>query len=48
MEVMCGPLLQSLQNRLELNKLRVAKLQQEKEHLENELDHIQHPQITLS
>ena len=47
MEVICGPQLQSFENRLELNKLRAAQLQKEKEDLEKELDSIQKPHMIM-
>ena len=38
MEVMCGPLLQTLENRLQVNLKRTAALEAEKETLEREMD----------
>jgi len=38
MEVMCGPLLQTLENRLQVNLKRTAALEAEKETLEKEMD----------
>lgn len=38
MEVMCGPLLQTLENRLQVNLKRTAVLEAEKETLEREMD----------
>ena len=38
MEVMCGPLLQTLENRLVMNLNRTTKLEEEKESLQKELD----------
>ena len=40
MEVMCGPLLQTLENRLQVNLKRTAALETEKEALEKEVDKI--------
>ena len=37
MEVMCGPLLQTLENRLQVNLKRTAALETEKEELEKEV-----------
>ena len=37
MEVMCGPLLQTLENRLQVNLKRTAALETEKETLEKEV-----------
>ena len=37
MEVMCGPLLQTLENRLQVNLKRTAALETEKETLEEEV-----------
>ena len=38
MEVMCGPLLQTLENRLQVNLKRTAALETEKETLEREME----------
>ena len=38
MEVMCGPLLQTLENRLQVNLKRTAALESEKETLEREVE----------
>ena len=40
MEVMCGPLLETLENRLQVNLKRTAALETEKETLEKEVDKI--------
>lgn len=40
MEVMCGPLLQTLENRLQVNLKRTAALETEKETLEKEINSI--------
>ena len=40
MEVMCGPLLETLENRLQVNLKRTAALETEKETLEKEVDRI--------
>lgn len=39
-EVICGPLLQILENRLELNKRRALELEEEKQRLTQELKEI--------
>jgi len=38
MEVMCGPLLQTLENRLQVNLKRTAALETEKETLDREIE----------
>ena len=40
MEVMCGPLLQTLENRLQVNLKRTAALETEKEMLEKEINSV--------
>ena len=38
MEIMCGPLLQTLENRLQVNLKRTAALETEKETLDREIE----------